>query len=72
MKAKEERIRELYKKYQAGIKLLEKEYDDRFDNVPVNEAGEADAEYILKTNEWYDTTRKHLDKCFWKAVAKVF
>ena len=72
MKAKEDSIMELYKRYQARVEALEKEYNDRFDNVPVNEAGETEAEYILKINEWYDTTRKHLDRSFGKAVAKVF
>ena len=68
---KEERLMALFEAYNNRKEEIEKEYDRRFDNVPVNKYGEADADYILKVNEWYDATIKHLDRLFGRKVAKI-
>ena len=68
MRTKEEKIKALHEKYEADIKALEKEYDSRFWNVPVNKAHEADATYILNVNRWHETREKESKEEYIKSI----
>lgn len=64
MKTYEKKAYALVQKYKADLKKLEREYDRRFNNVPVNQAGEASADYILRVNEWHYAKEKELRETF--------
>lgn len=41
---------------------LEREYNRRFDDLPVNSFGETSAEELLKLNEWYQNERDQINQ----------
>lgn len=56
----EEKIIQANKDYQEAKRLLNVQYDERFENLPVSECGEVYAEDVLALNEWVETESKRL------------
>ena len=51
----EAKIKKAFEYIENQKKALSAEYTRRFDNVSVNEWGEASGDEIVKINEWYDS-----------------
>lgn len=67
----ETRIELLLDQYNEKRKALNAVYDEKFENVSVNEAGEASAEEILEINMWYIETENEINNWFKKRIAEV-
>lgn len=52
---REEKIIQANKDYQEAKRLLNVQYAERFENLPVSECGEVYAEDVLALNEWAET-----------------
>lgn len=55
-----ERIIQANKDYEEAKRLLHKSYAERFEQLPVSECGEVDADSVLALNEWAETERKRI------------
>lgn len=60
----EERIKAALDYHRKEMDRLTKQYNRSFDNVSVNECGEANGDEIVSINEWYDRERERIDKEF--------
>ena len=68
---KEGAIRRLLDWYDDEMALLAKDYDRRFRNVSVNQAGEANAREILELNAWHIQEKNLIQTAFIKAVGDL-
>lgn len=64
----EMKIKKVLDDYDDAKKRLAHEYTRRLDNVPVNEAGEADGDYILETNRWFEKKEAELRNMMVKGI----
>lgn len=49
----EDKVKEWLDEYDQKMKSLKASYDFGFEWLPVNEAGETDAQALLDLNDWY-------------------
>ena len=56
----EERIIQANKDYEEAKRLLYRQYDERFENLPVSECGEVYAQDVLALNEWVESESKRI------------
>lgn len=58
-----EKIIQATKDYKEAKRLLHESYTERFEQLPVSECGEVDANSVLALNEWVETeSRKILNE----------
>lgn len=55
-----EKIIQANKDYEEAKRLLHKSYAERFEQLPVSECGEVDADSVLALNEWAETEGKKI------------
>lgn len=56
----EEKIIQANKDYEEAKRLLNVQYAERFENLPVSECGEVYAKDVLALNEWAETEGKRI------------
>lgn len=57
---RQEKIIQANKDYQEAKRLLNVQYAEKFENLPVSECGEVYAEDILALNEWVENEGKRI------------
>ena len=57
---KEEKIIQATKDYEEAKRLLYKSYAERFEELPVSECGEVDADAVLALNEWAENESRKI------------
>ena len=57
---KEEKIIQANKDYQEAKRLLNVQYAERFENLPVSECGEVYAQDVLALNEWVENESRRI------------
>lgn len=67
----EKRIKAALDYHKREMDRLTKQYTRSFDNVSVNECGEANGDEIASINEWYDKQREEIDKKFGDMLRKA-
>lgn len=55
-----EKIIQATKDYEEAKRLLHKSYAEKFEQLPVSECGEVDADSVLALNEWAETESKRI------------
>lgn len=56
----EEKILQANKDYEEAKRLLHRQYDERFENLPVSKCGEVYAQDVLALNEWVESESKRI------------
>jgi hypothetical protein len=58
--AQAKRIIQANKEYEEAKQLLNVQYAERFEELPVSECGEVYAQDVLALNEWVESERKRI------------
>lgn len=53
-------VREWFDMWERKMEHLDRAYEYRFRNLPVNKAGETNAESLLKLNKWVEGERARI------------
>lgn len=56
----EQKIIQANKDYEEAERLLNVQYAERFEQLPVSEYGEVDADSVLALNEWVNNEEKRI------------
>ena len=56
----EERIIQATKDYEEAKQLLYKSYAEKFEQLPVSECGEVNADSVLALNEWVENESRRI------------
>ena len=55
-----EKIIQATKDYEEAKRLLHKSYAEKFEELPVSECGEVDADSVLALNEWVENESRRI------------
>ena len=57
---RQEKIIQATKDYEEAKRLLNVQYAEKFENLPVSECGEVDADSVLALNEWVESESRRI------------
>ena len=55
-----EKIIQATRDYEEAKRLLNVQYAEKFENLPVSECGEVDADSVLALNEWVESESRRI------------
>lgn len=67
----EAKIKEAFERYDNRMAVLQADYDELWDGIPVNAAGEADADCVLELNGWYEQTEGEIKSEFINTITSL-
>jgi len=67
----EAKIKEAFERYDNRMAVLQADYDERWRTLPVNAAGETDADCVLELNGWYEQTEGEIKSEFLNTITSL-
>lgn len=67
----EAKIKEAFKRYDNRMAVLREDYIKKYITLPVNAAGETDADCVLELNGWYEQTEGEIKSEFINTITSL-